>query len=144
MGCVDLIVPIGANQQQVLDVRLGQQILEQGERRRFQPLKIVEEEGQRMVCAREHADEATEHQLKSPLRLLRLKLGNRWLLADDELQLRDEVGHEPTVQAQRLHKGLTPTRQFGIALAEKRAHQALKGLHQRRIGNVALVLVELA
>jgi len=32
-------------------------------------------------------------------------------------------------------------RQFGVALAQKRPHQALKGLHQRRIGNVALVLL---
>ena len=41
-------------------------------------------------------------------------------------------------------KRLAPTRQLGVALAEQRPHQALKGLHQRRIGNVALVLVELA
>ena len=41
-------------------------------------------------------------------------------------------------------KGVAPARQLGLALAEKRPDQALKGLRQRRIGDVALVLVELA
>ena len=78
------------------------------------------------------------------LRLLRRKLGNRRLFADDELQFRDEVGHQPAVRSQRLQKRLAPTRQLGVALAEQRSHQTLKGLRQRRIGDVALVLVELA
>ena len=42
------------------------------------------------------------------------------------------------------HQGVAPTAQLGLALAEKRPHQALKRLRQRRIGDVALVLVELA
>jgi hypothetical protein len=41
-------------------------------------------------------------------------------------------------------KSAAPDRQFGVALAEKRADKALERLHQGRIGNVALVLVELA
>ena len=55
-----------------------------------------------------------------------------------------EVGHEPCIRLQRLQKCVAPGRQLGVALAEKRPHQTLKRLHQRRIGNVALVLVELA
>ena len=144
MGGVDLVVPIGADQQQVLNVPLGQEILEQVERRRVQPLQVVEEERQRMFRCCEYADEATEHELKAPLRLLRLKLGDRRLIADDEVQFGDEVGHEPAVRAQRLQKGLTPIRQLGDALAEQGSHKALKSLCQGRIGNVALQLVELA
>ena len=41
-------------------------------------------------------------------------------------------------------KRVAPTRQFGVALAQQRPDQALKGLRERRIGDVALVLVELA
>ena len=41
-------------------------------------------------------------------------------------------------------KRVAPARQLGVALAEKRPDQALKGLRQRRIRDVALVLVELA
>ena len=46
----------------------------QVERRRVQPLKIVEEQRQRMLRAGKYADEAAEHELKPPLRLLRRKL----------------------------------------------------------------------
>ena len=88
-GGVDLVVAIGADQQQVPHVRLGQQILEQVERRRVEPLQIVEEQRQRMLRPGEHADEAAEHQLEPPLRLLRLELGDRRLLADDERQFGD-------------------------------------------------------
>ena len=84
MGSSNLVVPIGADQQQVSNIRLGQEILEQIERRRVQPLQVVEEERQRVFYAGEHADEAAEHELKATLRLLRLKLGNRWLFAHDQ------------------------------------------------------------
>ena len=144
MRGIDFVVPIGADQQQVLHVRLGQQIREQVERRRVEPLQIVEKERQRMFGPREDADEPPKHQLEAALCLLRRKLWDRWLLSDDELQLGDKVDHEPTVRAQRLAKSIAPAGQLGVALAQKRADQALKGLRQRRIGNVALVLIEFA
>ena len=108
MGGVDFVVAIGADQHQVLQIRPGQQILEQIERRRVEPLQIVEEERQRMFRPGEDADEPPEHQLEARLRLLRRKLGDRRLLSDDELQLGDEVDHEPSVRAQRLPKGVAP------------------------------------
>ena len=58
---VDLVVAICADQQQMPHVRLGQQILEEVERRRVEPLKIIEKERQRMFRPSEDADEATEH-----------------------------------------------------------------------------------
>ena len=97
-----------------------------------------------MFRPREDADESPEHQLETPLRVLRGQFGDRRLFSDDQVQFRDEVDHEPSVRPQRLQKRFAPTRQLGFASAEKRPHQALKGLHQRRIGDVALVLVELA
>ena len=78
------------------------------------------------------------------MRLLRLELRNRRLVADDEFQFWDDVGHEPAIRSQRLKQRVPPARQLGVALAEQRSHEALKGLSQRRIGDVALVLVELA
>ena len=72
-GCagVDLVVPIGADQQQVAQLRLGRQVLEQVERRRVQPLQVVEEQRQRMLRPGEHAEQAAEHQLEAALRVLR-------------------------------------------------------------------------
>src|SRR6266481_8587652 len=97
-----------------------------------------------MLTAGEDADKASEHQLEPRLRLLRRQLRDRRWFADNELNFGDEVDHEPPVRAQRLDKGVAPTAQLGVALAEKRSHEVLKGLHQRRIGDVAFVLIELA
>ena len=88
MSGIDLVVPIGADQHQVLQIRPGQQILEQVERRRVEPLKIVEKEHQRMFGSGEYADEPPEHALEAALRMLRRKLRDRSLFADDELQAR--------------------------------------------------------
>ena len=54
------------------------------------------------------------------------------------------VDHELAVRAQRFGQRGAPGRQLGLALAQQRPDQALKGLRQGRVGNVALVLVELA
>ena len=66
------------------------------------------------------------------------------LFTDDELQFGDEIDHEPSVRAECLQKGIAPARQLGLALAEKRSHQALKRLRQRGVRDVAFILVELA
>ena len=116
MSGIDLVVPIGADQQQVPHIRLGQQILEQVERRRVEPLQIVEEQRQRMLRPREDADEAPEHQLETALRVLRRKLRDRRLFADDELQFGDEVDHELPVRAQRLHAGRRASRPSSASL----------------------------
>src|SRR5258707_7752233 len=96
-----------------------------------------------MFGPRKDGDEASEHQLERRLRLLRRQLRDRRWFVDNELQLGDKVDHEPPVRAQRLPKGVAPTAQLGVALAEKRSDEALKSLGERRIRDVALVLVEL-
>jgi hypothetical protein len=97
-----------------------------------------------MFRAREYADEAPEYELEPRLCLLRLKLRNRRLVADDEFQFWDNVGHEAAIRSQRLKQRVPPARQLGIALAEQRSHETLKGLSERRIRDVALQLIELA
>ena len=53
MRGIDFVVAIGADQHQMLQLRPGQQILQQIERRRIEPLQIVEEQRQRMFRAGE-------------------------------------------------------------------------------------------
>ena len=84
MGGRDFVVPVGADQQQVPHIRLGQQVFEQVERRRIEPLQIVEEQGQRVLRPGEHAEEAPEDQLEAPLRILGRKVGDRRLLAAEK------------------------------------------------------------
>jgi hypothetical protein len=98
MSGINLIGPIGTDQKQVLQLRLSQQILEQVEGRRVEPLQVVEEQRQRMLRPGKDTNETPKHQLEAPLRILRWKLDNRGLIADNELQLRDDVDHELAVR----------------------------------------------
>ncbi|HYS82884.1 MAG TPA: hypothetical protein VEM76_19425, partial [Anaeromyxobacteraceae bacterium] len=139
----DLVVPVSADQHEVLQLRPGQQVLEQIERRGVEPLQVVEEERQRVLRPREDAEESPEHELETPLRVLRREFGRRRLLTDDELELRDQVQHQPPVRLQRLAERVAPAGQLRLALAQKRLDQPLEGLGERGVRDVALVLVEL-
>ncbi len=99
MGGIDFVVAVGTDQHQVLYIRPGQQILEQIQRRRVEPLQVIEEQGERMFRPCEYADESPKDQLEAMLRVLWRKLRNRWLLPDDEPQSRDEVHDKPCVRA---------------------------------------------
>ena len=70
MGRIYFVVPVGADQHQMLHVRPGQQVLHQIECRGIQPLQVVEEECKGMFRPREYTDKSTEYQLKAALRLL--------------------------------------------------------------------------
>jgi hypothetical protein len=52
----DFVVPIGTDQHEVTQIRPSQQVLEQIERSRIQPLQIVKEERERMLRPDEEAD----------------------------------------------------------------------------------------
>src|SRR5258708_2446823 len=84
------------------------------------------------------------HQLQAALRLLRWKLRDRRLFSNDELQFGNKIDDELTVRIQRVPKGVTPGSEVGLALGEKGPDEALKGLRERGIGDVPLVLIELA
>src|SRR5258708_29378405 len=126
MNGVVSVVPIGADHQQLLHVWLGQQVGEHLERRRVEPLQIVEKERQRMFGLREDAEKPPEHQLETALCLLRRKLLDRRLLSDEKLQFGDNVYHEPPIRAQRLVHRVAPARQLAGALAPERAGPALE------------------
>ena len=140
----DLVVPIGADQQQVPHLRVRDQMLDEVERGGIQPLQIIEEQRERMLGRGERAKEAPKHQLKSVLRFLRRQVGNGRLFPDDELQFGNEVDHQLSVRAERLCQGAPPLLHFRFALDEDLADQGLEGLCKGRIGDVALVLIELA
>src|SRR5262249_25054834 len=130
---IDLVVAIGTDQQEALQIRPGQYILEQVERRRVEPLQIIEEQRQWMFRPGEDTDEAPEDQLKTPVRGPGRKLRARRLVADVEFQFRDEIDDEPAVWAQCVLKSVAPAGQFGVALSQKWPDEALKRLSERRI-----------
>lgn len=64
---VDLVVAVGADEQQVTDVRIGDDQLEQAERGRIGPLQVVEEDDQRVLFLAEHVAEVAEHLVEAVL-----------------------------------------------------------------------------
>ncbi len=61
-GCagVDLVVPVGPDQQQVTQLGLGHQVFKQVERRSIEPLQVIEEQRQRALRPSEDAEQAAE------------------------------------------------------------------------------------
>src|SRR5258708_11304939 len=85
MGVSDFVVAIGTDEQEVLQIRAGQQIPQQVERRHVEPLQVVEEQRQWMLRPGEDADKPSKHQLETPLRVLWRKLTDRGLFSYDVL-----------------------------------------------------------
>ena len=139
-----LVVAIGADEQEMLDVGVGHDVFEQLERRRVQPLEVVEEERERMFLAREHAEEGSEHEVEAALRFGRRKLRHRHLLAQHQLELRDQIDDELTVRTDSFTDLFSPAVDLGVAGAQHLADERLEGLGDRGIRDVALVLIELA
>src|SRR5262249_57634327 len=95
------------------------QIFEEIERRRVDPMQIVEEECQGMFRLGECANEAPEGDLEQPAGLLRRKIGSGRLLADDQLEFGYELDHESSVRPKRLAQRGAPAFQLCLALAPK-------------------------
>jgi hypothetical protein len=81
----DLIVPVGADHNDVPHIRLSDQIVEQIERGCIQPLQIVQEQSQRVLGTSEDAEKAPEHALEPALGVLRWLVRDRGLLANNDL-----------------------------------------------------------
>src|SRR5262249_50605354 len=141
---VDFIVPLSADQHQVLHVRLRQQVLHEVQRRRIEPLQVVEKQSEGMFRPRKYIDESPQYQVEPALFLLWRKFGNRWLLSDNGLQSRDHTHHQLSVRVERFMERVAPLAQLRLALAQKGADEALKRLRQGGVRNITLVLVELA
>src|ERR1700722_15499890 len=110
----------------------------------IEPLQVVEKQRQRMLRPGEHGQEAAKYPLKAILIFLRRECGNCQLLSDDRYKFGDQVDHELAVRTYRLEQETPPVGYFLFILAEKLAYERLQGLGQGCVGDVALVLIELA
>lgn len=144
MRCGDLIIAECADEEEIAEIGPAQQMFQKVERRRIEPLQVVEEQREGMFRPSEHTDELSKHHLKAPLCVPWWKLNDRRWLSDEGLQLRNETYHQCCVRSQRLLQGVAPWCEIGIALAEQRPDQGLKRLCQRRVGNIAFELIEFA
>ena len=140
----NLVIAIGTDKKKVMEIRLCQEVLEEIERGRIEPLQVVEEQHQRMLRSDEDAEQAAEHQLKPALRVPRRQFRRLRLRADEEFEVREQRYHERAIRAERCGERIPPGRQFRLTLPQERPDQVLQGFRQAGVGDVTLVLVELA
>src|SRR3984957_4229248 len=114
-----LVVPVGADQQQVPRLRVRDQVLEKVERRGIQPLQIIKEQRERVLLPREYAEEAPENHLEAILGFLWRQVHDRRLRSNNELQLGDKIDDQLAVRAQSLAQGVAPPAKLRLVLAEK-------------------------
>ena len=70
----DLVVAVGAEQEQVARLRVGHQIGDQREAGRVEPLQVVQKQRQRVLRPGKDADELLEDPVKAALRVGRRQL----------------------------------------------------------------------
>src|SRR5580658_6655787 len=97
-----------------------------------------------MLRSGEGTEEPPEHQLETAPRFVWWQFCHGWLFADEEFDFGYEVDHQLAIRPQRLQKGAPPVPHLGFARSQDLTNQHLECLCQRRVGNVALVLVKLA
>ncbi|HWS69429.1 MAG TPA: hypothetical protein VN325_42230 [Steroidobacteraceae bacterium] len=97
MGRANLIVSVGADQHDVANFRLGDQVLEKLKRCRIEPLQIVEEERERMLGPSEDSEKPSEHRLEASLCFLGWNICYGWLSSDDEFELGDKIRYKLAV-----------------------------------------------
>src|ERR1700691_1765731 len=142
MRGADFVVTESSDQQEVMDVGMRDEVLEQLEGRRIQPLEIVEKNGERVLLACEHSQKRSEHHVKTALGFRGGEGSNRGLLADDEHELGNEAHNELAIRANGFLNRLPPTLDRCLALAEDLANEDTQRLSQRGVRNISSVLVE--
>ena len=98
MRRVHFVIPVGADQHQMLHIGLAQQILDQIQRRSVEPLQIVEKQRQGMFRPSKNADKSAEHHVKPASRVLRQKFRDGWLVSYNEPQLGNQIHNELSVR----------------------------------------------
>jgi hypothetical protein len=97
-----------------------------------------------MLWPGKRADKPPENRLEAVLDVMGLEFLNARLFSNDELQLRNQVDNELAVLAQRLPERAAPSAHLDFAPGEDLVDQGSESLRQSRVGDVALVPIELA
>src|SRR5215467_10327762 len=112
MRCSDFAVAVGTDEEKVAEIGPAQQVFQQVERGRVEPLQVIQEERQRMLRPREDADKLPKYPLETLLRVLWRKLRDRRRLSDDELHFRNEIGNQSSIRPQCLLQCIAPPRKI--------------------------------
>ncbi len=102
MGGIDLAVAIGADDEEVAHVWVGEHELDQAQAGGVCPLQVVEEDDQGVLCAAEDLEKALEGAVEAILGLGGAEPGDRWLGSDEEGELGEYLDEHLAIRAQGL------------------------------------------
>ena len=104
-----LVVAVSTDEQQMAYVATGDEILDQRQGRRIEPLKVVDKNNQRVLWPREDVDETLKYQLKPKSGLRWRECSHRRLGTYQANELGMEICQEAGVIADRFPNGVAPT-----------------------------------
>jgi hypothetical protein len=144
MSRADFVFTIGAHQHEMAAVGVGHQHVQKVERGGVRPLHVVDEHDDRMRLGAERPNEFAEQVVEPVQSLGAADVGDRRLRADDELEVRQHVGDDAALGAQRGADLLPQRAETLLALGQQGIDQVLEGLDECDVGRGPMKLVELA
>src|ERR1700739_1433835 len=123
-------------------VAMGDEILDQRQSRRIEPLQVVDKNNQRVLWPREDADETLEYQLKPKCRFGRRECGHRRGWTDQADKLRNEIRQQDGMIAHHFWNGVAPTADIFLIAIQDLANEPLERLGQRGIRDVFKTEIE--
>src|ERR1700722_6873033 len=123
-------------------VAIGDEILDQRQSRRIEPLQVVDKNNQGVLWPREDADEPLEYQLKPKCGFGRREGGHRRLWTDQANELRNEIGQQAGMIAHHFLNGVAPTADIFLTATQDLTNEPLERLGQRGIRDVFKTEIE--
>src|SRR5271166_6372089 len=97
----NLVISICADEDDMANIRLRNQVFQQLEGCGIQPLQIVEKKRKRVLWLGEYTEKAAEERLEARLGFLRRKVGDRLLRSKDQFEFWDQVYNQLAIRSQR-------------------------------------------
>ena len=140
-----LVVAVGADDEEMARLGVGHEVLEEPEARRVGPLEVVEEERERVLLPGEHADEAAGTRGgtgSAPRPAAARATGGCGPMTSSSCGITSTMSWPliPRASSSRCRHAAIRV----LALGEDLEHELPEGLDERGVGDVALVLIELA
>src|SRR6185369_9509274 len=144
MQVMNFVVSVSANQKQSPNLRTVHQPLDEVERVGVQPLQVIQEQDQRQLGLSHGSNEPPKCPLKSAFGVFWGKRGQRLLLADQQLKLRDQADDQLAARTERCPQSLLPSGRFRLVSCEEIEDDATQRLSQHGVRHVARELIALA
>src|SRR5690348_2489934 len=98
MRGTDFVVPVGADDKEVFNFGMSEDVFDEAYRRGVEPLEVIQKKRQWVFFLSKHAQKPSEDRLKPVLCFLRWELRNRLLLTNDKFELRDKADDKLSVR----------------------------------------------